>query len=177
MKQSIVLSVFVFLLIGEMSSQGLKMGNPWVGRTNAPRHFADDYLMFQRLAEVSLQSYDWENALFQMNNAVASNPNSPAALLHRARVLSMLGMEAEAAADIQLANGYNPYAADLLGFNPPVQRMQVLAYEPTEGLAKLTTSRRLDYYYASLDETYADLDANVNELSLIEEAIEAIDAE
>ncbi|MFK7936179.1 MAG: tetratricopeptide repeat protein, partial [Saprospiraceae bacterium] len=46
-----------------------------------------------------------------------------------------------------------------------------------EGLAKLTTSRRLDYYYASLDETYADLDANVNELSLIEEAIEAIDAE
>lgn len=167
----------VLLLANEINAQGLKMGNPWVGRTNVSRNFGDDHLIFQRQAELNLRSYDWENALFQMNNAVANNPNSPTALLHRARVLTMLGMEAEAAADIRLANRYNPYAADLLGFNPPVKRMQILAYEPATAMAALNTTQRLDYYYADIDHIYADIDADVNELTLIEEVIEAIEFE
>lgn len=144
MKYLVIISFFLISALN-LEAQATDMN------TNIDRVY--NFTTEQRTVHPILQSAsqligitEFEDVYFTLENAVAQNPNSVEALLSRARYRSMVGMSAEAKADIKLANNINPYLVDLYGFNGVGGLLNIMAFEPEEALYKMSTKDKLIGY-------------------------------
>lgn len=144
---------------------------PWVGRTYVVQQYGVQNHNFVRQADIALRKFDFEEAFFALENAVAQNPNSPEVLMRRAVFRRTFGMEREALQDLRLVNRQNPYLADLLGYNGPQGRWSLLD-EPVD-LASLQLSKLdvLDDYYRLWDRHYSDHQIAKREMERLDQAL------
>lgn len=168
---------FIFTAISITHSQTRRMNNAEIGRTYAIENQARTIQPLLQKAERQFRALDYEGTFFTLENAVAQNPNSPEALLLRARFKKMVGMQTEAQEDLQLANRINPYAANLYGYYGNGGLLKILAIEPERAVEGLSTFQKLNYYYQVLDSKII-IDKNKEiEIQLIGKVVEEIEAE
>jgi len=128
-------------------------------------------------AERQFRASDYEGTFFTLENAVAQNPNSPEALLLRAKFKKIVGMTMEAEEDLRLANRINPLAANLYGYNGSGGLLKILSMQPEEAVQGLNTFQKLTYYYQALDNKILDDKNKDVEIQAIGDIIEEIEAD
>lgn len=150
MRYLIILSL-VFFFSQSNSAQTRTMNNAESGGTYNAETQARTVQPLLQEAERQFRALDYEGTFFTLENAVAQNPNSPEALLMRARFKKMVGMQTEAEMDLRLANSINPYAANLYGYHGNGGLLKIMAIEPERAVQELNTLQKLNYYYHELD--------------------------
>ncbi|MFT6322205.1 MAG: tetratricopeptide (TPR) repeat protein [Granulosicoccus sp.] len=128
-------------------------------------------------AEQQFRAMDYEATFFTLENAVAQNPNSPEALLLRAKFKKIVGMTMEAEEDLRMANRINPMAASLYGYNGSGGLLKILSMQPEEAVQELSTFQKLTYYYQALDDKILDDKNKDAEIQIIGEVIDEIEAD
>ncbi len=123
-------------------------------------------------ANEQFELLQFTEALAALDRAVFEHPTSPIVLLQRARLRQMLGMDGEAAADYNLAKKYNPYAADIFGYNGDEAIINVLYSAPQNSLVGLSLDKRLNYYYDYIDNNYIEGKLDLDELRLLTNTIQ-----
>jgi len=127
-------------------------------------------------AERQFRLLDLEGTFLTLESAVAQNPNSSEALLMRARIKKMIGMQTESEQDLMRANRINPYAANLYGYHGNGGLLKILAITPEQALKKLNTFQKFNYYYQAIDNKILAEKGEDVELQKIEEAVRYIEA-
>lgn len=169
---------FLFLLtFTSLFGQTRRMVNAETGKTYTVENLADTPWPLLQKAEQRMRSLDLESAFFITESAVAQHPNSSEALLYRAKVKNLMGMEAEAKADLNMAERLNPYAVDLYGPSRNSGLLRLLSTQPERSTQKLTAFQKLNYYYDFLDEKIVDNVYESAAVQLIGQLLEQIDAE
>ena len=157
-----ILLLFSLFLSLPIFSQTRRMVSPEAGRTYNTQIQSSTELPMLQAADRQFRAFAYENTYFALENAVAQNPNSPEALLSRARFKKVVGMETEAILDYQLAKRLNPYAANLYGYYGSSGLLEILTVEPERSILSLTNFQKLNYYYEVLNEK-APLGGNTSE--------------
>ena len=176
MRSLIAICLVCFLTLSA-TSQTRRMAHAETGRTHTAQILRNTPLPNLQETSRQLRFMDFDDAYRAVENIVAQNPDSPEALILRARFKLIGGMETEAAADIQLANRLNPYAADLYGHFGPRGVLKLLAYEPELAVQELTTYQKLYYYHEYLDQQTLAQSMDTEELVAFEEALMATESE
>lgn len=169
---TLIISIIVHL---SLFSQTLRMTNTETARTYAAENNGQTVQPLLQKADRQFRFLDFEESLFTLDNAVALNPNSPEALLLRARVRKIVGRETEAKSDLSLANRINPYVANLHGYYGNGGLLKILSIEPELAVEKLSTYQKLDYYYQALDNRMIRGNDQDKELEIIGEIIQEIE--
>ena len=180
MKRIVVKILALFVLVSLYSTgeaQDVRLGNSWLGKTNAQHVYGINNQLYVRQADMQFRMFNFERTLLALENAVAEFPESADLYLHRARLRRIFGMETEADQDVAIASRLNPYAADLYGYNGIYGMMRILDTAPREAVVGLSLDRRLSYYYNMLDEEFAQDDHSVEVLDDLESAIQEFEAE
>ena len=177
LKSTLLLSVLILWTGVSLNAQGIGRSDRLVGKTHTVNNFGSDNQAFLRDADVALSQFDFEGALFALENAVAQNPYSALALVQRAKFRKMVGMEAEAREDIRMASLINPYAADLYGLNGIFGLQHILAYQPEAALEDQGITRRLALYPSLLEQWHADGIVEALEFELLEEILFELEQE
>ncbi len=149
--------IFIFLallLIGSLNGQDAlqRAYIPKMGINQSainPQKNAQSALME---AQRQMRLFNFDRTIEAFDNAVMQNPTSAVALLNRALFKKKIGMYSEAIQDVQLANRYNPFAADVYGFNGFDGLMNVLELNPEKSFVNLSPIKRLNYYYEMIDQ-------------------------
>ncbi|MEL6866300.1 MAG: tetratricopeptide repeat protein [Bacteroidota bacterium] len=176
MRSLIAICLVCFLSLSA-TSQTRRMAHAETGRTHTAQILRNTPLPNLQETSRQLRFMDFDDAYRAVENIVAQNPDSPEALILRARFKLIGGMETEAAADIQLANRLNPYAADLYGHFGPRGVLKLLAYEPELAVQELTTYQKLYYYHEYLDQQALAQSKGTEELVAFEEALMATESD
>lgn len=120
--------LFLFSLVPcLLPAQGLRNGPDQIGRDVTSQTFGNDNRWHLRQAEILLSQQNIEEALFELDLAVAQDPYYADAYLLRARLKNQIGMRSEAQEDLRTALRLNPFVADLYGYNGPHAQLQLLA--------------------------------------------------
>ncbi len=162
--------IFVFLQL-QIKSQSQPFEKPWVGRTYVVQQYGVENHHYVRQADIALRKFDFEEAFFALENAVAQNPNSPEVLMRRAVFRKTFGMEREAMQDFTLVQRKNPYLADLYGYNGPQGRWALLDETMDVRTLQLTQLDVLDDYYRLWDRLYADHEITKKEMEGLDQAL------
>ncbi len=173
----IITVILLSLCYGPVWSQTVRMNNIATARTYTVENRSQTVQPLLQEAERAYRVLDFQESLFTLDNAVALNPNSSEALLLRARVKKMIGMQAEAEMDLRQANRINPYVANLYGYNGNDGLLRILAIAPEQAVGKLSSFQKLNYYYQSLDTKMILAEDKDKELELIGTVIEDIESE
>lgn len=168
--------ILCLLVTNSLQAQGLRSGNAWVGKTYAVSTPNADEQILLRQADYHYSMGDFERATILLDEAVNLNPNSPQALLRRATLNRVFELDALAEADVKRAYLYNPFAADLFGYNGGGGVLNVLATEPLRSAVSLNKYNRLQYYYPLLDSIYLSVVPDNKEPELMEEIIVEIES-
>ena len=107
-------------------------------------------------AKLHFLQFEYEKALYELDNVITSDPNHAEAYLFRGYLRGLLGRKAEAAQDFQRANAINPYISDIYGYEGAGEQLENLAFNPWQTLAELPSEKRLGYYLTYLDTKYSD---------------------
>ena len=132
-------------------AQGLRNGPDQIGRNVTSMSFGNDNRWHLRQAEILLSQQNIEEALFELDLAIAQDPYYADAYLLRARLKNQIGMQSEAREDLRTALRLNPYVADLYGYNGPHAQLQILATTPQIELP----DEQMNPYYDLLDQWIA----------------------
>ncbi|MBK8490854.1 MAG: hypothetical protein IPL49_08150 [Saprospirales bacterium] len=135
-----------------LSAQGLRNGQDQIGRNVTSQTYGNDNLWHLRQAEILISQQNIEEALLELDLAVAQDPYLADAYLLRARLKNQIGMQTEAQQDLQTALRLNPYAANLYGYNGPFGQLQLLATLRSIEVSAEGTPNPLDPYYQILDD-------------------------
>ncbi len=151
--KTLILSVAVFLMFNILntSAQTRRMNHASTAQTYAVENRATTNLNLLRQAELQIQNEDFMNAMLTLDSAVNQYPNSAEALLLRARLKKIMGMAAEAEADVKLATKINPYVGNLYGYPTDASVVQLISNKPQASIQPLNTDQKLNYYYTALD--------------------------
>ncbi len=172
-------SLIIVLLISMgwqvIFAQTRRMHNNEQGRTFSVQHQSRTIWPLLQKAEQELRLFDFEASFFTLENAIAQNPYSAEALILRARLKQMVGMEAEAVTDLNLANRLNPYVIHLYGNNGNSGIMNILAVEPETAIQDLSVYQKLNYYYEALDRHALADDAPHEALLELESIVQLIE--
>ena len=169
----LIIPILLFVLNTNIA-QTKRMADPWSGRTITTEHTSRTILPLLQQAEQQFRRQDYEEAFFTLENAVAQDPNSSEALLLRARFKMQIGMETEAKEDMQLAMRWNPYVADLYGFNGGAGLIKLMDIKPEAFLTSMSNQEKLSEYFASIDYAWMEQSSTSADLHFVEEIIEQI---
>ena len=169
--------VFALFWMVFADAQTRRMAFPDVGKTQAGYNQRRTAMPLLQQAERQLQTLDYQNTFFTLENAVAQNPYSPEALLLRAKFKQLTGMEAEAEIDYQNAQRLNPYVADLYGYHGTGGLLRLLSFQPQQAVQGLNTFQKLNYYYDLLDQRTIAGKTPLEEITFLEQVIRAIETE
>jgi len=127
-------------------------------------------------ADRQLRTLDYENTFFKLESAVAQEPASAEALILRAKLKKMTGMDTEARLDAQMAENINPYASSIYGYDGNRGLLNILSIEPEQSVQTLNNTQKLNYYYEALDRRIVADELRDNEIDYIEYALRNIEA-
>ncbi|MBK7407986.1 MAG: tetratricopeptide repeat protein [Saprospirales bacterium] len=130
----------------------MRNGQDQIGRNVTSQTYGNDNLWHLRQAEILISQQNIEEALLELDLAVAQDPYLADAYLLRARLKNQIGMQTEAQQDLQTALRLNPYAANLYGYNGPFGQLQLLATLRSIEVSAEGTPNPLDPYYQILDD-------------------------
>ncbi len=172
----LIIPVFIFLLSTLSLGQTRKMNNAELGRTYTVETQIRTVQPLLQKAEQQFRTFDYDGTFLTLENAIAQNPNSPEALLLRARFRKMVGMQTEAEADLRLANRINPLAANLYGYYGNSGLAKILAIEPEAAVKGLSTFQKLNYYYQALDKKIIEEDSQMLEYEKLGNVVESVES-
>ncbi len=173
----LIITILIFICQATFFGQTRRMNNTAAGQSFTSEDQSRTVQPLLQKAEQQFRALDYEGTFFTLENAVAQNPNSPEALLLRAKFKKMVGMNMEAEADLRMANRINPMAASLYGFNGNAGLLQILSLEPEQAVQGLSNFQKLTYYYQALDNKILDNKNKDEEIQIIGEVIEEIEAD
>ncbi len=156
-------------------AQTTRMNNAETGRTYTNENQRNTIQPLLMEAERQFRSFDYEATFLTLESAVSMSPNSAEPLVMRARFRRMVGMQHEAAQDIQKAYAINPYAADLYGYNGKNGLAKIMAVAPQKAIIEFSDFQRLNYYYDALERKLTDSVARMGALNDI--AVVLVDIE
>ncbi len=138
--------LMIFLQNSPLFSQGrLDLNTVW--HDSSPPNFeqgrAFTHLVNARLA---LRNMDYETALVHADNAVAQNQGIAESYMVRAEIRHRMGMVAEAAEDITIAQRLNPLATDIYGVNGSGGIINTIYFQPKEFIIQANPEESLEYY-------------------------------
>ena len=173
MKYLIIVSIMIFNLQLLLAQFGRNTNNTRKTytvetevRTTAPHiQMADQHRRF-----------DFEASLESLDNAVAQNLNSVAALVTRAKYRQISGMEAEAKEDLRMAEQINPQIYKLYTalYNQD-GLIHLMSFEPQQAVQELSDFKKLNYYYQTLDRRMLAEHSKINKLANVESIITEIE--
>lgn len=175
MRRLIILVFMVVFFYSSFQAQTRRMANPEQARTFTVQQQSRTNWPLLQKAEQEMRLFDFESSYFTLENAVAQNPYSAEALVLRARLKRLVGMEAEAITDLNLANRLNPYAANLFGYSGNSGLLQIMASTPETAIQDLSAYKKLSYYYQAVDEKATDDNTPQKELLQLESIIKQIE--
>jgi tetratricopeptide (TPR) repeat protein len=169
--------IFLFFIIFQYSAlgQSTRMNNAVNGRTFTSENQLNTVQPLLLKAERQFRTFDYEETFLTLESAVSQNPNVAEPLVMRARFRRVVGMQYEAAQDIERANSLNPYAADAYGYNGKSGLVKVMAVAPEKALIEYSDFQRMNYYYDALDRNISDSLARigvVNDIALVLDDVE-----
>ncbi len=123
-----------------------------IARTSAPFNPRTDVQMLLQKVQYQLDIVNFQEAVIELDKAVASYPDSPQILLKRAEVLTMMGRENEARQDLERARRLDPTAELLFGYDGDGSILSLLA--TSDSLENISARNRISGYYKFLDEEY-----------------------
>lgn len=173
----LVITILIFIFQSTFFAQTRRMNNISTGQSFTSE---DQRLTVQPLlqkAEQQFRALDYEGTFFTLENAVAQNPNSPEALLLRAKFKKIVGMTMEAEEDLRKANRINPLAANLYGYNGSGGLLKILSMQPEQAVQGLSIFQKLTYYYQALDNKILDGKNKEAEIQVIGKVIEEIESD
>lgn len=173
----LIITILIFITQSTFFGQTRRMNNIAAGQsyTSETQNRTIQPLLVK--AEQQFRALDYEGTFFTLENAVAQNPNSPEALLLRAKFKKMVGMTMEAEEDLRMANRINPLAANLYGYYGSVGLLKILSMKPEQAVQGLNTYQKLTYYYQALDNKILDDTNKDAEIQIIGKIIEEIEAD
>ena len=173
----VIILCILFFSTALLEAQTRNMSSQQMGRTYTAENLTSTPWPLLRKAEQEMSMLDFEEAFFTLESAVAQYPNSAEALILRAKIKTMLGMETEARTDFDLARRINPYVSDLYGYSDNRGVLNLLVYEPEKALLELSSYQKLNYYYDILDKTIQANELLEKEAQLLGQLIEQIEVE
>ncbi len=173
----LIIIIFAFSFQSTFFAQTRRMNNVERGQSYTSENQSRTVQPLLIKAEQQFRALDYEGTFFTLENAVAQNPNSPEALLMRAKFKKMVGMTMEAEEDLRRANLINPLAANLYGYNGSGGLLNILSMKPEQAVQELSTFQKLTYYYQALDNKILDNNNKEEEIEVIGEVIEEIEAD
>jgi len=141
----IFLSQLCISLVFGLYGQNVEPLNISVGKIYTTDNLGPDFPHLQK-AKISIQIFDYEQAILHLDNAIAQNPYSVEAYVLRADLKQKMGMGTEASQDMMLAKRLNPHAIDLFGYNGINGQMNSLYYNPEAYQEHLELSQTIKYY-------------------------------
>jgi len=173
----LIITILIFISLPTLFAQTRRMNNTATGQSFTSENQSRTVQPLLQQAEQQFRAMDYEATFFTLENAVAQNPNSPEALLLRAKFKKIVGMTMEAEEDLRLANRINPMAASLYGYNGSGGLLKILSMQPEEAVQELSTFQKLTYYYQALDDKILDDKNKDAEIQIIGEVIDEIEAD
>jgi tetratricopeptide (TPR) repeat protein len=173
----LIITILIFISLPTLFAQTRRMNNTATGQSFTSENQSRTVQPLLQQAEQQFRAMDYEATFFTLENAVAQNPNSPEALLLRAKFKKIVGMTMEAEEDLRIANRINPMAASLYGYNGSAGLLKILSMQPEEAVQELSTFQKLTYYYQALDDKILDDKNKDAEIQIIGEVIEEIEAD
>jgi tetratricopeptide (TPR) repeat protein len=173
----LIITILIFISLPTLFAQTRRMNNTATGQSFTSENQSRTVQPLLQQAEQQFRAMDYEATFFTLENAVAQNPNSPEALLLRAKFKKIVGMTMEAEEDLRMANRINPMAASLYGYNGSAGLLKILSMQPEEAVQELSTFQKLTYYYQALDDKILDDKNKDAEIQIIGEVIEEIEAD
>ena len=172
-----LIPVFIFCLF--LTLEPLAAQDPFNNDTNTARTYEafsprPDIQTVLQKTQYFLDINDYQEAVQQLDKALASNPNSAQILLKRAEVLTMLGRVDEAEEDMKRAERYNPTASLLFGYEGDGSILSVLAVSDDDDLEELAPRNRIAGYYKFIDENYQTEGVSDDELTGIEDVLNEV---
>ncbi len=169
--------IFSLLLLFQFPAftQSTRMNNAVTGRTFTAENQLATVQPLLLQAERQFRTFDYEGTFLTLESAVSQNPNAAEPLVMRARFRRIVGMQHEAAADVERANRLNPYAADVYGYHGKSGLIKVMAVAPEKALIEYSDFQRMNYYYEALERNISDSLARigvVNDIALVLDDIE-----
>lgn len=172
--RTILLFIILLGTLISLDAQSRRMANPQTGVTYASQTNVMTPWPLLQTADQQMRRLDFEEAFFTLESAVAQFPESEVALIYRARLKRIIGMQAEAELDYRKASQLNPYIANLYGYNNNRGVLQLLTYQPEVAIQDLSTFKKLNYYYEYLDRNISE-DFSIETLNAIEQVIRFIE--
>ncbi len=173
-----LLTVIVVLFTNQIGfSQFGRSNNIHSAQTHTFESEIRTVLPLLQMANEQMKLFDFEQTIEILDNAVAQNPNSPEALLARARFKKSVGMESEAIEDLNIANQINPYIANLYGYNGSKGLMKLIAYEPELAVQRFSANGKFNYYYQEIDRQFSSGNYEIEKFKKLESALEALEQE
>lgn len=142
----LLLAGLFFGVSNPMQAQATRLNHVMVGSSGSQERMDQTEWPHIIRANQLMKAFQFEEALFSLDNAIALNPFSAEALAKRAELKLKMGMASEAQQDLALANRFNPYAAKLHGYYGQDGIRELLAYEPQEYMLGLDQGTRLRAY-------------------------------
>ena len=173
----LIITILIFISLPTLFAQTRRMNNTATGQSFTSENQSRTVQPLLQQAEQQFRAMDYEATFFTLENAVAQNPNSPEALLLRAKFKKIVGMTMEAEEDLRMANRINPMAASLYGYNGSGGLLKILSMQPEEAVQELSTFQKLTYYYQALDDKILDDKNKDAEIQIIGEVIDEIEAD
>lgn len=133
--------------------------------------YGKDIMPFFVKSDNLLLAGEYEKAIIVLDNVVAEYPQFAEGYMKRAMALYRVGRLQEAQRDYQTAIKYNPYIADLYGYNNDLSKLNILAFDAIDFIEKPSLSFRLDYYNLELffmDKTMEEADLEKLEQALLD---------
>jgi|GEM_PF-565814 len=151
MKKLFTLKLAVLFIIGTLFSQNTHTTNRPIQHNHSGLQQQNTVLPHLQLADQQFQAFMFEEPSFMLDKAVAENPDSPAALIARAKFKKVYGMQNESRQDYALAKRLNPYSPYIYGYYGNAGMQEVIAMYPKQSMEKIKTSQVHNYYYEALD--------------------------
>ena len=173
----LIITILIFITQATFFAQTRRMNNTAGGQSYTSENQNRTVQPLLQKAEQQFRALDYEGTFFTLENAVAQNPNSPEALLLRAKFKKIVGMTMEAEEDFRMANRINPLAANLYGYNGSGGLLKILSMQPEQAVQELNTFQKLTYYYQALDNKILDEKNKDTEIQFIGQVIDEIEAD
>ncbi|MEM1319095.1 MAG: tetratricopeptide repeat protein [Bacteroidota bacterium] len=173
--RQVLICCLMFLFLVDGMAQTRRMANPLRGKEFSAENFGRTELPLLLKADQELSMLNLDETLFTLDNAVAQNPNSPEALLLRARFKYIIGMPTQANEDYEQARRLNPYVADLYGYHGNAGLLRVMSIQPQQAVQSISTFQKLGYYYEEIDRQMAQGKLLGGEMEWIEQIILVIE--
>ena len=173
----LIITILIFIFHSTFFAQTRRMNNISQGQSYTSENQRRTVQPLLQKAEQQFRALDYEGTFFTLENAVAQNPNSPEALLLRAKFKKIVGMTMEAEEDLRRANRINPLASNLYGYNGISGLLKILSMQPGKAVQGLSTFQKLTYYYQALDNKILDGKNKDEEIQVIGKIIEEIESD